>query len=101
MYIYIKQNTMAIIDLYNDSKLKEKDANKQRTDVITNKMFGTEAVNGFTPNLLPGDKDKTDFNMIDTKTNSTVKAFEPLNLNGGKYAPYTPSKTYESVTTRK
>ena len=39
--------------------------------------------------------------MIDTKTNSTVKAFEKLNLNGSKDSPYTPSKTYESVTPRK
>ena len=92
---------MAILDLYNNSKIPEKNANAQHTDVITNKLFGTEAVNGFIPNRAPGDKDKTDFNMIDTKTNSTVKAFEKLNLNGSKDSPYTPSKTYESVTPRK
>ena len=92
---------MAILDLYNNSKLKEKDANLQRTDVITNKIYGVEAVNGFTPKLKIGDKNKTDFNMVDVNTNSTVKAFEPLNLNGSKDSPYTPSKTYESVTPRK
>jgi hypothetical protein len=92
---------MALLDVYNNSKLKEKDADKQRTDVITNKIYGTEAVNGFTPKLKIGDKNKTDFNMVDVNTNSTVKAFEPLNLNGSKTAPYVPGKTYLDVTPRK
>ena len=92
---------MAILDLYNNSKLKEKDANLQRTDVITNKIYGVEAVNGFTPKLKIGDKNKTDFNMVDVNTNRTVKAFEPLNLNGSKTAPHVPGKTYLDVTPRK
>ena len=92
---------MAILDLYNNSKLKEKDADKQSTDFITDKKFGTESVKGFTPKLKVGDKNKTDFNMVDTKTNSTVKVFQPLNMNGSKESPHFPGKTYSDVTPRK
>jgi hypothetical protein len=92
---------MALLDVYNNSKLKEKDADKQRTDFITNKTFGTEAVNGFTPKLKIGDKNKTDFNMVDVTTNTTVKVFQPLNMNGSTTAPHFPGKTYLQVTPRK
>ena len=92
---------MAILDLYTNSKIKEKDADKQATDFIKNKLFGPEAVNGFTPKLKIADKNKTDFNMVDMNTNSTVKVFQPLNMNGSKTAPHFPGKTYLQVTPRK
>jgi hypothetical protein len=92
---------MAILDLYNNSKIKEKDADKQRTDFITNKTFGTEAVTGFTPKLKIADKNKTDFKMVDMTTNTTVKVFQPINMNGSKEAPFFPGKTYLQVTPRK
>jgi hypothetical protein len=90
---------MAIIDTYNKSKLAEKNADKQAVDFIKNKKFGIEAVNGFTPNLKTGDK--SEFNMVDANGIKTVKVFDVLSTNGGKEAPYTPTKKYTSVNTRK
>lgn len=64
---------MAIIDTYNKSKLKEKNANKL-------------TVGGFDLNQQPGDKGDIE--------REKLGLVDKLNVNGGPTAPYNPKKRY-------
>lgn len=70
---------MAIIDTYNKSKLKEKNANKQ-------------AVGGFDINQQPGNKGDIEREKLDT--------VNKLNTNGGATAPYNLTKKYSDSVKR-
>ena len=64
---------MAIIDTYNKSKLKEKNANKL-------------TVGGFDLNQQPGD--------IGDIEREKLSLVDKLDTNGGATAPFTPKKKY-------
>jgi hypothetical protein len=64
---------MAIIDTYNKTKLKEKNADKQ-------------AVGGFDINQQPGNKGDIE--------REKLGLVDKLSINGGATAPYTPKKKY-------
>jgi hypothetical protein len=64
---------MAIIDTYNKTKLKEKNADKQ-------------TVSGFDINQQPGDKGEIELEKF--------SKLDKLDTNGGATAPYTPKKKY-------
>ena len=79
---------MAILDLYKASKGNYKEAGTATTDFIKGInpqqitiAYKGDAAEGFTPNLTPADKPNTKFNMVDTKTNTTIKDFNPLDVN--------------------
>lgn len=70
---------MAIIDVYNKSTLKEKNANKQE-------------VSGFDINQQPGNKGEIDLTKLDK--------LDKLDTNGGPTAPFNPKKKYSDSVKR-
>jgi hypothetical protein len=70
---------MAIIDRYNKSTLKEKNANKQE-------------VSGFDINQQPGNRGSIELTKFDK--------LQPLNTNGGATAPYNLTKKYSDSVKR-
>ena len=70
--------TTQILNTYNDSKIKEKNAPAQKVDFFKPKVGGSVAVKGFTPKALSG---MADYNL-DTKV---LEAARKGKMNGTPY----------------
>ena len=101
---------MGILDLYNNSTQNYTKAGGKTpatTDVIkgiTPQQFTlttkADAATGFVANRTAADKNKSDFNMLDSKNEIVVKDFNPLDINNDylvgttKVTGYNPTKLF-------
>ena len=98
---------MAILDLYKKGEFKlgvnhSKAGGKApvTTDVIKGILpqqvvvsYKGDAAEGFVANRTPGDRNITDFNMIDKESDRTIKLFDELDINNDYYVSHTSGKT--------
>lgn len=80
---------MAILDLYKNSTSDYKNAGAAVNTTTAEQQWVANKT--FDVNLTPGDKIKTEFNMVDSKSNTTNNKFDSYNVNS---AGYNPTKKY-------
>lgn len=105
---------MAILDLYKKGEFKlgvdhskaggKSPATTDYIKGITPQQFTlnteVDAAQGFVANRTPGDRNKSDFNMVDNKTEKVQKDFNPLDINDDyfvgqtKVTGYNPTKLF-------